>query len=51
MPTGGAVLETGVGAVSALLAIVVFGAMAYALDKRDVRSAVGRLQRFTRNRT
>jgi putative peptidoglycan lipid II flippase len=51
MPTGGAVLETGVGAVSTLLAIVVFGVLAYALDKRDVRSAVRRLQRFTRNRT
>jgi putative peptidoglycan lipid II flippase len=51
MPAGGAVLETGVGAVSALLAIVVFGVVAYALDKRDVRSAVGRLQRFARNRT
>jgi len=51
MPTGGAVLETGVGAVSTLLAIVVFGVVAYALDKRDVRSAVGRLQRFARNRT
>jgi len=25
--------------------------VAYALDKRDVRSAVGRLQRFARNRT
>lgn len=51
MPAGGAVLETGVGAVSTLLAIVVFGVVAYALDKRDVRSAVGRLQRFARNRT
>lgn len=51
MPTGGTVLEIGVGAVSTLLAIVVFGGVAYALDKRDVRSAVGRLQRFARNRT
>jgi putative peptidoglycan lipid II flippase len=51
MPAGGAVLETGVGAVSTLIAIVVFGVVAYALDKRDVRSAVGRLQRFARNRT
>jgi putative peptidoglycan lipid II flippase len=51
MPTGGAVLETGVGAVSTLLAIVVFGVVAYALDKGDVRSAVGRIQRFARNRT
>jgi putative peptidoglycan lipid II flippase len=51
MPAGGAVLETGVGAVSTLVAIVVFGVVAYALDKGDVRSAVGRLQRFARNRT
>jgi putative peptidoglycan lipid II flippase len=51
MPTGGAILETGVGAVSALLAVVVFGVVAYALDKRDVRVTAGRLLRFARNRT
>jgi putative peptidoglycan lipid II flippase len=51
MPTGGAILETGVGAVSALLAVVVFGVVAYALDKGDVRVAVRRLLRFARNRT
>lgn len=51
MPTGGTVFETGAGAVSALLAIVVFGVVAYALDKGDLRAVVGRLRRFARNRT
>jgi putative peptidoglycan lipid II flippase len=50
MPTGGAIFETGAGIVSAMLAVVVFGVVAYALDKEDVRAAAGRLRRFARNR-
>jgi putative peptidoglycan lipid II flippase len=51
MPTGGAILEACAGAVSTLLAIVVFGAVAYALDKKDVRAAAGRLRRYAQSRT
>jgi putative peptidoglycan lipid II flippase len=51
MPTGGAVFETGVGAVATLLAILVFGVVAYALDRGDLRAVAGRLRRFARNRT
>jgi peptidoglycan biosynthesis protein MviN/MurJ (putative lipid II flippase) len=51
MPTGGAILEVCAGAVSTLLAIVVFGAVAYVLDKKDVRAAVGRLRRYAQSRT
>ena len=51
LPTGGAILETGVGIVSTLLAVVVFGVVAFALDKGDVRVATGRLRRFARSRT
>ena len=50
LPTGGAVFETGVGIVSTLLAVVVFGVVAFALDKGDVRVATGRLRRFARSR-
>jgi putative peptidoglycan lipid II flippase len=51
LPTGGVVFETGVGIVSTLLAVVVFGVVAFALDKGDVRVATGRLRRFARSRT
>jgi putative peptidoglycan lipid II flippase len=51
MPTGGTIFETGAGILSTLLAVVVFGVVAYALDKQDVRSAVGRVLRFARSRT
>jgi putative peptidoglycan lipid II flippase len=51
MPTGGAVFETCAGAVSTMLAIVVFGVVAYALDKGDTRAVAGRLRRFVRSRT
>jgi putative peptidoglycan lipid II flippase len=51
MPTGGAILEVCAGAVSTLLAIVVFGAVAYVLDKKDVRAAAGRLRRYAQSRT
>jgi putative peptidoglycan lipid II flippase len=49
MPTGGAIFEACAGAVATILAVVVFGAVAYALDKGDTRVAVGRLHQFARN--
>ncbi len=51
MPTGGAVFETCAGAVSTALAIVVFGVVAYVLDKQDTRAVAGRVLRFVRSRT
>jgi len=51
MPTGGAVYEACAGAVATILAVVVFGAVAFALDKGDTRAAAARLRRFTRTRT
>jgi hypothetical protein len=51
MPTGGAVYETCAGGVSTILAVGVFGVVAYALDKGDTRAAAARLRRFIRNRT
>ncbi len=50
LPAGGNLTEVGSGIVAALLAVVVFGAVAYALDKGDMRAAVGRLRAFMRNR-
>ena len=50
LPAGGNVTEVGSGIVAALLAVVVFGAVAYALDKEDMRTAAGRVRRFVRNR-
>jgi putative peptidoglycan lipid II flippase len=51
MPKGGTVFEAGVGVVSAMLAVIVFGVVAYGLDKGDVRAAAGRLHLFSRKRT
>jgi putative peptidoglycan lipid II flippase len=51
MPTGGNLYEVGSGIISTMLAVVVFGVVAYALDKGDLRAVAGRLRRFTRNRT
>ncbi|MGH3266206.1 MAG: lipid II flippase MurJ, partial [Trebonia sp.] len=50
IPKGGTVYEAGVSALSTALAVAVFGVVAYALDKRDVRAAVGRLRALVRNR-
>jgi putative peptidoglycan lipid II flippase len=50
MPQGGTVFEAGVGVVSAMLAVIVFGVVAYGLDKGDVRAAAGRLHLFSRKR-
>jgi putative peptidoglycan lipid II flippase len=51
IPKGGTVFEAGVGVVSAMLAVIVFGVVAYGLDKGDVRAAAGRLHLFSRKRT
>jgi putative peptidoglycan lipid II flippase len=50
LPSGGTLLEVGSGFIAALLAVVVFGVMAFALDKGDLRATAGRLRRFTRSR-
>jgi putative peptidoglycan lipid II flippase len=50
IPKGGTVFEAGVGVVSAMLAVIVFGVVAYGLDKGDVRAAAGRLHLFSRKR-
>jgi putative peptidoglycan lipid II flippase len=51
MPTGGAIYEACAGAVATILAVAVFGAVAFALDKGDTRAAAARLRRFARTRT
>jgi putative peptidoglycan lipid II flippase len=51
MPTGGAIYETCAGAVATILAVAVFGVVAYALDKGDTRAAAARLRRFARSHT
>jgi putative peptidoglycan lipid II flippase len=51
MPTGGNLYEVGSGLISTMLAIVVFGVVAYALDKGDLRAVAGRLRGLIRNRT
>jgi putative peptidoglycan lipid II flippase len=50
LPTGGNVIEVGSGVVAGLLAIVVFGTVAYALDKDDLRAVAARVRRFARSR-
>jgi putative peptidoglycan lipid II flippase len=51
LPTGGAIYEACAGAVATILAVAVFGAVAFALDKGDTRAAAARLRQFTRTRT
>jgi putative peptidoglycan lipid II flippase len=50
LPSGGNLLEVGSAIIAALLAVVVFGVVAFALDKGDLRAAAGRLRRFARSR-
>jgi putative peptidoglycan lipid II flippase len=50
MPTNGTILETCAGLVSTMLAVLVFGVVAYALDKGDLRAVAERLRRFVRSR-
>ncbi len=49
MPTGGSVYEVGTGIVSTTLAVVVFGAVAFALDRGDMRASAQRLRRYLRS--
>lgn len=48
LPTGGNVFEVGAGFAATIVAIVVFGAVAYALDRGDTRVALARLRRLAR---
>ena len=50
MPSGGNLQEVGSGLIAATLAIVVFGVVAYALDRGDLRAVAGRLRQFARDR-
>jgi putative peptidoglycan lipid II flippase len=50
MPAGGKLFEAGVGAASAVLALLAFGVWAYALDRGDLRMVAARLRRFARSR-
>jgi putative peptidoglycan lipid II flippase len=50
LPTGGNLFEIASGALATALAVLVFGVVAYALDKRDLRMVVTRLRRFARLR-
>jgi putative peptidoglycan lipid II flippase len=50
LPTGGNVLEVGSGFLAAILTIVVFGVVAYALDRGDLRAVAGRVRRFAKGR-
>jgi putative peptidoglycan lipid II flippase len=48
LPTGGNVLEVGSGSAATIVAIGVFGVVAYALDRGDTRVALRRLRRLAR---
>lgn len=48
LPTGGNVFEVGSGFVATIVAIGVFGVVAYALDRGDTRVALKRLRRLAR---
>jgi putative peptidoglycan lipid II flippase len=50
LPAGGNFLEVGSGFIAAILAIAVFGVVAYALDRGDLRAAAGRVRRFAKGR-
>jgi putative peptidoglycan lipid II flippase len=50
VPAGGNVGEVATGVVAGTAAVIVFGLVAYALDGEDMRVALSRLQRVTRNR-
>ena len=50
IPGGGSIYEAGAAVVAAALAVTVFGAVAYALDREDLRAAAGRVRRYLRAR-
>jgi hypothetical protein len=50
-PTNGKLQDAATGALAAVVALVVFGAVAYTLDRDDLRMVAGRLRRFARGRS
>jgi putative peptidoglycan lipid II flippase len=50
-PTSGKLHDVGTGALAAVVAVAVFGVVAYALDRGDLRMVAGRLRRFVRARS
>jgi putative peptidoglycan lipid II flippase len=50
LPTKGALHDVATGALAAAVAVVVFGLVAYLLDRGDLRMVAGRLRRFIRSR-
>ena len=49
-PGGGKFAQAGDGALAAALAVLVFGLVAYALDRGDLRAVAGRARRLARTR-
>jgi putative peptidoglycan lipid II flippase len=50
LPGGGSIYEVGTGVVATGLAIIVFGVVAFALDRQgDMRASADRLRRYVRN--
>jgi putative peptidoglycan lipid II flippase len=50
LPSGGSIYEVGTGVVATGLAIIVFGVVAFALDRQgDMRASADRLRRYVRN--
>jgi len=47
-PAGGKFAQAADGALAATLAVLVFGLVAYALDRGDLRAVAGRARRLTR---
>jgi putative peptidoglycan lipid II flippase len=51
MPAGGNVFEVGIGFAAVIAAVMGFGAVAYALDRGDLRAVAATVRRFARART
>ena len=50
-PAGGKILAAGVAVVAAGCAVIAFGAVAYLLDRGDLKAVLGRLRRIVRSRS
>ena len=50
-PASGKILAAGVAVVAAGCAVIVFGAVAYLLDRGDLKAVLGRLRRIVRSRS
>jgi putative peptidoglycan lipid II flippase len=50
LPTSRTLSDLGTGALAAVVAVLVFGVVAYALDRGDLRMVAGRVRRFIRPR-